>query len=294
MWSRMKGLVFGNGGETSLREQIEEFIDEAEDDPEIRDSANGSSDLSRVEREMLRNMLHFGEVTADDVAVPRADIVALDEKASFAEAVAIFADADHSRLPVYRDNLDNVIGMIHVKDLFRIMASNKRAPARVAKSLIRQPLYVPQAMLAVTLLAEMRAKRTHLAIVLDEYGGTEGLVTIEDLVEEIVGDIEDEHDDAPEELLIALPDGSWNADARAELEEIGDRIDQRLADIEEDVDTLGGLVVVLAGHVPQPGEEVEHPSGWHFVITEGDERRVARVAMHPPEASGEQHEDADA
>ena len=140
MWSRMKGLVFGNGGETSLREQIEEFIDEAEDDPEIRDSANGSSDLSRVEREMLRNMLHFGEVTADDVAVPRADIVALDEKASFAEAVAIFADADHSRLPVYRDNLDNVIGMIHVKDLFRIMASNKRAPARVAKSLIRQPL----------------------------------------------------------------------------------------------------------------------------------------------------------
>ena len=293
VWSRVKGLVFGNGGEPSLREQIEEFIDEAEDDPSDRNDGNGSSDLSRVEREMLRNMLHFGEVTADDVAVPRADIVALDEKATFAEAVAIFAAADHSRLPVYRDNLDNVVGMIHVKDLFRIMATSKRAPARVAKSLIRQPLYVPQAMLAVTLLAEMRAKRTHLAIVLDEYGGTEGLVTIEDLVEEIVGDIEDEHDDAPEELLVELPDGSWNADARAELEEIGERIDERLADVEEDVDTLGGLVVVLAGHVPQPGEVVVHPSGWRFVVTEGDERRVVRVAMHPPLPGDHAEEDDD-
>src|SRR3569833_3969478 len=132
------------------------------------------------------------------------------------------------------------------------------------------------------LLAEKRAKRTHLAIVLDEYSGTEGLVTIEDIVEEIVGEIEDEHDEASPDLLVPMHDGVWHADARAELEEVAELIDPRLGEVEEDVDTLGGLATVLAGHVPQAGETVAHPSGWRLEITEADPRRVTRLRLHPP------------
>jgi CBS domain containing-hemolysin-like protein len=129
----------------------------------------------------------------------------------------------------------------------------------------------------------MRADRIHLAIVVDEFGGTEGLLTIEDIVEEIVGDIEDEHDEAPEGMLVQLEDGIWEADARAELEEVAETIDARLGVVEEDVDTLGGLALVLAGHVPQQGEIVEHPSGWRLEITGGDTRRVDRLRLHAPE-----------
>lgn len=154
--------------------------------------------------------------------------------------------------------------------------------------LIREPRYVPESMGVLDLLAEMRATRTHLAIVLDEYSGTEGLVTIEDLVEEIVGEIEDEHDDAPEALLQPTANGCWDADARAELEDVADAIDPRLAEIEEDVDTLGGLASVLAGHVPQPGEILAHESGWRLEITEGDARRVTRLRLHPPVAVAEE------
>src|SRR3546814_504924 len=148
--------------------------------------------------------------------------------------------------------------------------------------LIRQPLYGPQSMGVLDLLAEMRAKRTHLAIVIDEYSGTEGLLTIEDLVEEIVGEIEDEHDDEPEPLIVAGEDGCWEADARAELDDVGEAIDPRLAEIDEDVDTLGGLAAVLAGHVPEVGEILVHPSGWRIEVTEADERRVHRLRLHPP------------
>jgi len=132
------------------------------------------------------------------------------------------------------------------------------------------------------LLAEMRAKRTHLAIVIDEYSGTEGLLTIEDLVEEIVGEIEDEHDDEPTALFTPGDGGCWDADARAELDDVGEAIDPRLAEVEEDVDTLGGLAAVLAGHVPEVGEILQHPSGWRIEITEADERRVHRLRLHPP------------
>jgi CBS domain containing-hemolysin-like protein len=128
----------------------------------------------------------------------------------------------------------------------------------------------------------MRATRTHLAIVVDEYSGTDGLVTIEDIVEEVVGDIEDEHDEEPPPLLVPLDDGMWDADARAELEEVAEVIDPRLAEVEEDVETLGGLASVLAGHVPQPGETIEHGSGWRLEITGGDARRVTRLRLHPP------------
>jgi CBS domain containing-hemolysin-like protein len=167
-----------------------------------------------------------------------------------------------------------------VKDVFAALAASAEPPPLAR--LLRQPLYVPQSMGTLDLLAEMRAKRTHLAIVIDEYSQTEGLVTIEDLVEEIVGEIEDEHDDEPEKLIIARGDGVWEADARAELDDIAEQIDAALADTDEDVDTIGGLAAVLAGHVPEPGEVVLHPAGWRLEIIAGDARRVERLLLHPP------------
>jgi CBS domain containing-hemolysin-like protein len=278
--SGLKTLLFGGDKEPSLREQIEEVIDEAEEEGDDRRGSSVVGDLSPIERKMLRNLLHFGEQTVDDVAVPRADIIAIPESASFAEVVASFAEAGHSRLPVYRENLDEVVGMIHVKDVFAVLAEGRTPPPLL--DLIRQPLYVPQSMGVLDLLAEMRAKRTHLAIVIDEYSGTEGLLTIEDLVEEIVGEIEDEHDDEPTALFAPGEGGCWEADARAELDDVGEAIDPRLAEIEEDVDTLGGLAAVLAGHVPEVGEILQHPSGWRIEVTEADERRVHHLRLHPP------------
>lgn len=276
----IKSLLFGGQNEPTLREQIEDVIDEADDDGAADDRPNNNGDLSAIERKMMRNLLHFGEKTVDDVAVPRGEIIAVPETASFEELVSIFATAGHSRIPVYRESLDEVIGMILIKDVFAVMAEGRRQAA--ITDLIRQPLYVPQSMDALALLAEMRAKRTHLAIVIDEYSGTEGLVTFEDLVEEIVGEVEDEHDDAAEPLIVASDNGCWEVDARAELEDIGELIDARLAEIEEDVDTIGGLSVVLAHHVPVVGTVLVHESGWRIEVTQADERRVHHLRLHPP------------
>ena len=283
LWSGIKSLLFGENAETSLRKELEEALDEYDEEDE-EDHPPVKGDLSAIERQMLRNLLHFSEHTVDDVAVPRADIVAIEETASFADLAALFAEAGHSRIPVYRENLDTIVGMIHIRDAFAILAGKAPAPDTLAP-LIRQPLYVPESMGALDLLAEMRAKRTHLAIVLDEYSGTEGLLTFEDLVEEIVGDVEDEHDDAPEAMLVPLDDGLWEADARAELDDVAEEIDARLGDVEEDVDTLGGLAFVLAGRVPEMGEILDHPeSGWKLEIIASDSRRVTRLRLHPPVA----------
>ena len=275
IWRKLKSL-FGEH-EATLRDQLEDVIERHEDDP----TPDAAGDLSPLERQMVRNLLHFGERDAGDVGVPRADIVAVEEKTSFADLVALLAEAGHSRLPVYRDSLDEVIGMIHIKDVFAILATGAPYPDSI-EGLIRQPLYVPMSRGALDLLVDMQSKRVHLAIVLDEYSGTEGLVTIEDLVEEIVGDIEDEHDEAPEALLIPLDGGAWDADARVELEDVAQTIDPRLAEHDEDVDTLGGLAAVLAGRVPIKGECLETPSGWTLEILEADSRRIERLRLHPP------------
>src|SRR5688572_777355 len=278
-WSGLRTFLFGEESEATLRDEIEEAIENREGEvPRV-------GDLSHVERQMLRNILHFGEKTAGDVAVPRADIIAVPATMTFEGLVAAFAEAGHSRLPVYEDSLDTVIGMIHVKDVFTIQETAAEAPEDI-KALIRTPLYVPESMGVLDLLARMRAQRVHLAIVVDEFGGTEGLLTIEDVVEEIVGEIEDEHDEELPGLLTALEDGIWDADARAELEEVAEAVDARLGAVEEDVETLGGLAFVLAGRIPQPGEILEHPSGWKLEVTEGDTRRVTRLRLHaPPEGA---------
>ncbi|MBU6206358.1 MAG: hemolysin family protein [Alphaproteobacteria bacterium] len=278
LWHGLKAMLFGEP-ETTLRDQIEDVIDEHEGDgaPPLK------GDLSPVERQMLRNLLALGDKRVDDVKVPRADIVAVPETISFTDLVAAFAEAAHSRLPVYEGSLDQIIGMVHVKDVLALVRKAGTPPIGIAP-LIRQPLFVPQAMGVLDLLGLMRQKRVHLAIVIDEYSGTEGLVTIEDLVEEIVGEIEDEHDDAPEASFVRCGD-HWEADARAPLAEVAQMIDARLGIVDEDVDTLGGLAFVLAGHVPQVGEVVAHPSGWRLEITEGDARRVMRMRLHGPRHS---------
>jgi len=277
-WGGLRTLLFGEGNGASLRDEIEEALESREGE------APRVGDLSDAERLMLKNILHFGEKNAGDVAVPRGDIMAVPSTIGFDELIVALKEAEHSRLPVYEGSLDRVIGMIHIKDVFLHQVAGREAPADIA-SLMRTPLYVPESMGMLDLLARMRAERIHLAIVVDEFGGTEGLLTIEDVVEEIVGDIEDEHDEELPGLLIPLDEGCWDADARAELDDVAELIDARLGAVEEDVDTLGGLAFVLAGRIPQPGETVAHPSGWRLEVTEGDSRRVTRLRLHAPEES---------
>lgn len=280
IWRSLKAMVFGEAEDNSLRAQLEEVIDEHENEGDA--DKNGDTDISPVELEMLRNLLHFSDHRVDDIAVPRADIIAIEESAPFEEYVEIFSEHGHSRIPVFRDNLDTIIGMIHIKDIFALVAKGGTLPTDITPYL-RQPRFVPESMGVLDLLAEMRATRTHLAIIFDEYNGTEGLVTIEDIVEEIVGDIEDEHDDEPVPMLNSLDGGVWEADARAELEDVGEEIDPALAEIDEDVDTIGGLSFVLAGHIPKKGEILEHPSGWQLKILEADDRRVTKLRLLPPD-----------
>ncbi|MES2327656.1 MAG: hemolysin family protein [Pseudomonadota bacterium] len=275
LWRGMRHLIFGEDSEPTLREEIEEAIDEAEESRQV------AGDLSPTERQMLRNMLHFGEQTAGEIAVTRGDIMAVASDISFDQLVQAFADAGHSRLPVYGESLDDVVGMVHIKDVF--IANVDPARERSLAALMREPLFVPESMGVIELLARMRSQRIHLAIVVDEFGGTEGLVTIEDVVEEIVGDIEDEHDEAEAGMLSMLEGGLWEADARLELEELAKAVDARLSSDEDEVDTLGGLMFLLAGHIPAKGECVTHPSGWKLEAVDSDPRRIIRVRLHAPE-----------
>ena len=279
LWRGIQHLIFGGEAEPSLRDQIEEAIEEAE---ESQGSQQAAGDLTPLERQMLRNLLHFGEQTAGEMCVTRGDIIAVPSTISFEKLVEAFNDAGHSRLPVFGESLDEVIGMIHIKDIVLALVDTSRD--RSITALLREPLFVPESMGALELLARMRNQRTHLAIVVDEFGGTEGLLTIEDVVEEIVGDIEDEHDELEQEgLLIALEDGLWEADARIELDELALAVDARLSSPDDEVDTLGGLVFLLAGHIPARGECVAHPSGWRLEVIDADPRRITRVRLHSPE-----------
>jgi CBS domain containing-hemolysin-like protein len=276
LWRGMRHLIFGEESEPSLREEIEDAIDEAEESRPV------AGDLSPTERQMLRNLLHFGEQTAGEIAVTRGDIIAVPSYISFEDLVRAFADAGHSRLPVYGESLDQVIGMVHIKDVF--IANVDPTRDRAMTALMREPLFVPESMGVIELLARMRAQRIHLAIVVDEFGGTEGLVTIEDVVEEIVGEIEDEHDEAEAGMLTMLDDGLWEADARVELEELAEAVDPRLSSDEDEVDTLGGLIFLIAGHIPAKGECITHSSGWKLEAVDSDPRRIIRVRLHAPEA----------
>lgn len=293
LWSAIRKL-FDDEGDTSLRERLEEAIDEHEDNGDQAAAGGAKGDLSPVERTMLRNLLHFSEHDADDVAIPRGEIIAISADASWDELVDVFAEHGVSRVPVYRDQLDQIIGMMHIKDVFAHVARGWKdsdwEPPVDWTQLMRQPLYVPQARSALDVLADMRSRRIHLAIVVDEFSGTDGIITIEDLVEEIIGEIEDEHDEDPIDLVVEVDDGIWDADARAELDDVAKIVgDPRIAEVEEAVDTLGGLAFVLAEQVPSAGAVLEHPSGWRIEVIAADETHVTRLRLHSPSSGEAQH-----
>lgn len=263
--------------EVSLRESLEEVIEEHDED-------TNRVSLGDKEREMLFNVLEYGELRIDDVMVPRGDIVAVPNNISFQDLVKIFAEAAHSRMPVFRDTLDDVIGMVHVKDALKLIADGSDAESFKMVSIRRPVLYVPASMRVIDLLAKMRSSRTHMAVVVDEYGGTDGLVTVEDMVEEIVGEIEDEHDVVDEPELMPLASGGFDADARIDIEELEETLGVDLTPEEriEDVDTLGGLVFLLADRVPDIGEVIAHESGYKFEVLDADPRRISKIRIHMP------------
>lgn len=277
-WAGLKAIFGFRANEVSLRESVEEAIEEHEEE-------TNKTALGADEREMLFNVLKYGELRVDDVMVPRADIVSVDMDISFKELLSTFSDAGHSRLPVYRGNLDDVMGMVHVKDAMKLLIDGDLAREGFQLMTIqRSVLFVPASMRVMDLLAKMRSSRTHMAIVVDEYGGTDGIVTIEDLVEEIVGEIEDEHDEDVVAQMREMSVGTWLVDARLEMEELEDELSISFLDDEdeEDVDTVGGLVFALAGSVPEIGEVVVHGNGYRFEVVDADPRRIHKVRILSP------------
>ncbi len=265
----LKGLGVGRNGEANLRESLEELIDDYQQEV---------APIDPEERLMLLNILNFGDLKVREVMVPRADIVALDITTALDAVVDLFVNASHSRIPVFRGSLDDVVGMIHIKDLIRFWGHSESFSL---ETIVREVIFVPPSMPVSALLLQMRASRVHMALVIDEYGGVDGLVTIEDLVEEIVGEIQDEHDVVEGPLLVENSDGSYDADARAEIEELEHLVgcDLLPEDREEEVDTLGGLVFSLLGRVPQRGEVIGHPCGLEFEVVEADPRRIKRLRV---------------
>jgi CBS domain containing-hemolysin-like protein len=228
----------------------------------------------------------FKSMRVADVMTPRADIVAVELETTFSDLLAEFIEAEHSRMPIYRETLDDPIGVVHVKDVFKLVANEAKRPAAdemVLKKLKRAFLAVPPSMPATALLAKMQASRTHMAMVIDEFGGVDGLVTLEDLIEAVVGEIDDEHDETAQALILPRPGGVFEVDGRADLEELEEALGQTLVteDLEEDIDTVGGLVGALAGRVPQRGEVISHEGGFDFEIIDADPRRVKRLRVRP-------------
>ncbi len=301
LWQRLRSR-FARSRDRGLRESLAGAI-------ETHEAQNPGEAVGQEAKSMMLNIIEFSSLRVDDVMVPRVDIVAIDEADTMQDLLAKFIDANHSRVPVYRDTLDGVTGMIHVKDFLRWIAARGTRKRRAAKpdkpekpgtvaglsiaasalattvrqaGLNREVLFVPPSMPATDLLVRMQASRTHLAIVIDEYGGTEGLVSIEDLVEVIVGDISDEHDTEEDVEVRPVEPGISVADGRVDLAQLEALlgVDLLPEDEEEEADTLAGLIFKIAGRVPARGEIIRHGSGLEFEILDSDPRRVKRVRIN--------------
>jgi len=264
--------VFGLRNGSDLLGTIEELIEQEE---------TGQLPASNDELMLVRNILNLHGLTVYDIMVPRADIVAVDIDISLADLVGIMSEEAHSRIPVYRGTLDDIAGMVHIKD---VLAYWNREQKVSLSEIVRPVLFVAPSMPILELLLQMRVRRVHLALVVDEFGGVDGMVTIEDLVEEIVGEIEDEHDDDPTPRMTHRTDGTYEADARVPIKEFEDRLGEFLSEQErqEDIDTLGGLVFFLAGRVPVRGEVIRHDSGFEFEVLDADPRRIRRLRIYQP------------
>lgn len=255
--------------------------------PEPRPEASVAINGAEAAPQAMRTRLaEFQQLRVDDVMVPRADIKAVEAGTEFPELLKFFAEVTHSRLPVFRETLDDPIGFVHIKDVVSELAKDGPPPKRPLERLHREVLYVPPSMKLADLLVKMQATRIHLALVVDEYGGTDGLLTLEDLVEVIVGDIEDEHDD-DEPMFLRRSARVWEVDGRMEVEEFAEEsgVDLGLVESEAEIDTLGGIAVALAGKVPVRGEILRHPSGAELEIMEADTRRIRRLKLRLPDTS---------
>jgi CBS domain containing-hemolysin-like protein len=268
---RLRELTGVADEEGGLRATLEELIQD-------RSGAGEGERLSESERRLLLNALAFGELEVADVMVPRADIKAVEAGTDLRGVIDAIVQARHSRLPVYRQNLDDVIGVVHVKDLLPFWGDGA---AFDLASVVRKILVVPPSMRVVDLLREMRDSGVHMAVVVDEFGGTDGLVTIEDIVQEIVGEIQDEDRGEEPADLVRREDGSLDVDGRIELEELEAALGVRLLDeeSEDDADTLGGLLFMMLDRVPTRGERVRHPAGFEFEVIDADPRRIKRVRV---------------
>ncbi len=289
--NRLRHRLAGN---KDLRESLEGMI-------ENHAEVTGTRAMAADARSMLGNVLNFQDLRVDDLMVPRADITSIEESESLRVLLDRFTEANHSRLPIYRETLDDVVGMIHVKDFLRwlntkgrtskskssaglsLSASELSSTVKQLGNVLRDVLFVPPSMPATDLLIKMKATHVHLAVVVDEYGGTDGLVSFEDIVEAIVGEISDEHDDDADDVLIKKQnDTTWIADARVAIATLDQMfgVDLLPPDEEDEADTLGGLVFEMAGRVPVRGEVISHACGIEFEIVESDARRVKRVRVH--------------
>jgi magnesium and cobalt transporter len=276
--TRLRGLLRRRAAEHSVRESIAELVQEAAAAPV---TPGAEPELDRHERALIANILRLRETTADDVMVPRADIVAMRADVTLEQAIEQIRTEGHSRLPVYREQLDDIIGMVHIKDVFAYVG---RPESFALEPILRRPLMVAPQLPVLDLLLQMRQAHIHLALVVDEYGGIDGLVTIEDLVETITGDIADEHDEDLGAMVTERPDGSLDVNARLPVEDFETRIGPVLSEDEReaDIDTVGGLVFTLAGRVPAKGEVISHPSGIEFRVLDSDPRRIRRVRVRRP------------
>jgi len=270
---RVRSILGRRAAEHNVRDSIAELVQQSADAVQAEGTV---PELDRQERALLANVLRLRGRTADDVMVPRADIVAISVDLTLEQVLAKIRLEGHSRLPVFREQLDEIVGMVHIKDVFAYVG--KPDQFRL-ESVLRRPLMVAPQIPVLDLLLQMRQARVHLALVVDEYGGIDGLLTIEDLVEEIVGDIADEHDEVALPMITERPDGSLDLDARLSIEAFEARFGTVLTDDERtaDIDTVGGLVFTLAGRVPTRGEVISHSSGLEFRVLEADARRIRRL-----------------
>ncbi|MEZ5850730.1 MAG: hemolysin family protein [Hyphomicrobiaceae bacterium] len=288
----------------TLRDTLEEAL-------KTEDPVEGA--FTQAEADMLRRLLRFGPMRVDDIMVPRADIIAIDEKAPLSQLLQLFRDAEVSRIPIYQETLDDPRGMVHIKDVVRYLLGDEMhgiEPSRaepeptepkpidlgradlsrtVANIKLRRPvLYVPPSMPAMNLLIRMQTSRIHMALVVDEYGGTDGLVTIEDLVEQVVGEIEDEHDVTEAANIVDDAKLGLVAQARTPIAELEALVGYKLLSDEEasEIDTIGGLAFSIVGRVPARGELIKHQSGVEFEVLEADPRRIKRLKIHLPRREG--------
>lgn len=245
----------------------------------LEDSDDKVRSFTQEEENMLQNVIGFGTSRVEDCMVPRADIIGVDKSAKIKDVLKLFSDSNHSRMPVFRETLDDPIGMLHMKDLISVFSNNNFNEIKL-QNFLREILFVPPSMKSRDLLVRMQTSRIHMALVIDEYGGTDGLVTIEDLIEEIIGEIEDE---LFEEDLdrIKIFENHIDTYARTSIAEINNLIGKSLftENIDEEINTIGGLVFVLAGRVPQRGELIKHPLGFEIEITDADSRKIKKVRL---------------